>query len=129
MKIFNILLFFFAFFLASCTQNLKPHEGFVNVEGGRIWYKVIGSGNKTPLLIIHGGPGGKGDCSFIEPFTFLGKDRPIIVYDQLGSGRSDKPADTTLWNLPRFVNEIDSIRTALGLKKYPWSVLGRSSFD
>lgn len=94
------------------------------MEGGRVWYKVIGSGDRTPLLIIHGGPGGRGDCSFIAPFTFLSKDRPIIFYDQLGSGRSDRPTDTALWKLPRFVNEIDSIRAFLGLKKV--HILGQS---
>ena len=125
MKIITILLFlFFSFFFSSCNQNLTPHEGFINVEGGRVWYKVIGSGDRTPLLIIHGGPGGRGDCSFITPFKMLSKDRPIIFYDQLGSGRSDRPTDTTLWNLPRFVNEIDSIRAFLGLKKV--HILGQS---
>ena len=116
----RILLVFLVYLLSSLScfsQYLSPREGFVNVEGGRISYKIIGSGKKTPLLIIHGGPGGRGDCSFIAPFTAISNDRPIILYDQLGSGRSDKSTDSTLWQLPRFVNEIDSLRAALGLKK------------
>jgi proline iminopeptidase len=40
----------------------------------------------------------------------------VVVYDQLGTGRSERPADTTLWALPRFVAEIDSIRARLGLR-------------
>ena len=105
----RILLVFLVYLLSSLScfsQYLSPREGFVNVEGGRISYKIIGSGKKTPLLIIHGGPGGRGDCSFIAPFTAISNDRPIILYDQLGSGRSDKSTDSTLWQLPRFVNEI-----------------------
>lgn len=124
MKNILILLYFLSFSLSSFSQNLTSQEGFINVEGGRIWYKVIGSGKKTPLLIIHGGPGGRGDCSFITPFTLLSNDRPIIFYDQLGSGRSDKPTDTLLWQLPRFVNEIDSLRAALGLEKL--HIMGQS---
>ena len=120
-----IILSAFLFSSLSCfSQNLSPREGFVNVEGGRIWYKIMGSGSKAPLLIIHGGPGGRGDCSFIAPFTVLSNDRPIIFYDQLGSGRSDRPTDSTLWELPRFVNEIDSLRAALGLKKL--HIMGQS---
>ena len=105
------------------SQNLSPVEGFVNVEGGRIWYRMVGSGNKTPLLIIHGGPGSR-SCSSIEVYSMLSNERPVILYDQLGSGKSDRPADTSLWRLPRFVNEIDSLRAALGLKKI--HLLGQS---
>ena len=46
---------------------------------------------------------------------WLGNERRVIFYDQLGTGRSERPADTTLWRLPRFVAEIDSIRQALQL--------------
>ena len=45
----------------------------------------------------------------------LSESRPVIIYDQLGSGRSDRPADTTLWNVPRFVSEVSALREALGL--------------
>ena len=89
-----------------------PREGFVPVEGGRIWYRVTGSGPGTPLIHIHGGPGGNG-CRGLQ-LAALG-DRPVIIYDQLGSGRSDHPTDTTLWRLERFVDEIDSLRARLRL--------------
>lgn len=98
------------------SQILTPREGYVNVQGGRIWYKIIGSGKKTPLLFIHGGPGST-SCSYISVLSTLSNERPVILYDQLGTGRSDRPTDTTLWKLPLFVNEIDSLRAALGLKK------------
>jgi proline iminopeptidase len=91
-------------------------EGFVNVEGGRIWYKVVGEGGGTPLLIIHGGPGGR-SCGSIPVYSRLSDERPVIFYDQLGSGNSDRPSDTLLWQLPRFVNEIESLRNELGLKE------------
>ena len=47
----------------------------------------------------------------------LGTDRPVIFYDQLGSGRSKAPPDTTLWRLERFVDELEAVRSALHLSE------------
>ncbi len=104
-------LFLVAF--ASCRREIKK-EGFVAVEGGKIWYKIVGEGDNTPLLVLHGGPGGR-SCGMIPGFSLLAADRPVIFYDQLGSGNSDRPNDSTLWRTERFVNEIDALRDALGL--------------
>ena len=48
----------------------------------------------------------------------------VILYDQLDSGRSDQPNDPGNWNVARFVDELESVRTALGIKR--WYVLGHS---
>lgn len=91
-------------------------EGMIDVPGGRVWYRMLGDGaSGVPLLALHGGPGGL-SCRF-ERLAPLADERPIIFYDQLGSGRSDHPTDTTLWNLPRFVEEVDAVRRALGLNQ------------
>jgi len=111
---FNIVCF---------SQHLQAREGFVNVEGGRIWYKIVGTGKGVPLLLIHGGPGSR-SCEGIPGYSLLSDERPVIFYDQLGSGHSDRPTDTLLWKLPRFVNEIDSLRKALDLKEL--HILGSS---
>lgn len=107
---------------SSCKQEIKE-EGYVAVEGGNIWYKIIGKGKGIPLLILHGGPGGR-SCGMIPGFSLLATDRPVIFYDQLGSGNSDRPADTSLWTTERFVNEIDHIRRALHLDEL--HILGHS---
>jgi proline iminopeptidase len=108
---------------SSCKQEIKE-EGYVAVEGGNIWYKIVGKEKKgIPLLILHGGPGGR-SCGMIPGFSLLATDRPVIFYDQLGSGNSDRPADTTLWNTERFVNEIDYLRSALNLDEL--HILGHS---
>ena len=107
----------------SGKKDLKPHEGYVKVTGGRIWYKVIGSGPGTPLIAIHGGPGGR-SCGTIAGYSLLADERPIIVYDQLESGNSDRPGDTTLWKLERFVEELTLLKKALKLKDY--HILGSS---
>jgi proline iminopeptidase len=114
---FGILMLF-----SSCRQEIKD-EGFVEVEGGKIWYKVVGKGDGIPLLVMHGGPGGR-SCGMIPGFSLLSNDRPVIFYDQLGSGNSDRPADTSLWKTERFVNEIDFLRSTLKLDEL--HILGHS---
>jgi proline iminopeptidase len=107
----------------SCKQEIKE-EGYVAVDGGKIWYKIVGREKKgIPLLIMHGGPGGR-SCSMIPGFSLLATDRPVIFYDQLGSGNSERPTDTTLWKTERFVNEIDQLRSALNLDEL--HILGHS---
>ncbi len=42
---------------ACSSTGLKPGEGQIDVPGGRVWYRLVGSGRATPLLLVHGGPG------------------------------------------------------------------------
>ena len=97
-------------------------DGYVNVSGGRVWYQVVGAGGATPLITLHGGPGFTHD--YLEPLGALCKERPVIFYDQLGSGKSDRPRDKSLWRVERFVKELGEIRKELGLKRV--HILGHS---
>lgn len=115
MKNIVVLLILVSGYLISCNKKHIPTEGFVDVEGGKIWYKIVGKENKAPLLIIHGGPGSR-SCSSMSGYSLLADERPVIFYDQLGSGNSDRPSDTTLWEVSRFVNEIDKLREKLQLE-------------
>lgn len=102
--------------LAGCTtKRLQPGEGKIAVKGGNVWYQIIGSGDKTPLMLVHGGPGST--SYYLYPLAALADERPVIFYDQLGCGRSARTDDTTLWTVERFVNELTTVRQALGLKK------------
>jgi proline iminopeptidase/L-proline amide hydrolase len=96
----------------------------VPVEGGRIYVRVNGdlAGPRLPLLMIHGGPGGN-HASFLAALP-LAQERAIILYDQLDSGRSDRPNNPANWRVPRFVDEVDAIRKALKLERL--HVLGHS---
>ena len=100
-----------------CQSNqLKPGEGYINVTGGKVWYKIVGSGDKTPLLLLHGGPGVP--SYYLNPMEALGDERPVIFIDQLGCGRADRITDTTLMTIPAYLTELKEIHDALGLKDY-----------
>ena len=75
----------------------------------------MGGGDGIPLIALHGGPGG--DSCSLQALAPLGDTRAIIRYDQLGTGRSGRPTDTSLWNRDRFVAELDALRDQLGLKE------------
>ncbi|MED4224667.1 proline iminopeptidase-family hydrolase [Neobacillus cucumis] len=98
-------------------------EGFIEVTGGRVWYqKFDENGNGTPLLVLHGGPGSS--CFSLQVLKALSKDRRVILYDQLGCGRSDRPTDKSLWRIERFVEEVGQVREALHLDEV--HILGHS---
>jgi len=101
---------------------MHDEEGFIPVDGHRIWYRRTGPGAGIPLLLLHGGPGAGHD--YLEPLAALGTDRPVVFYDQLGCGRSDRPDDVSLWRIERFVAEVDRVREALGLAEI--HLLGQS---
>ncbi|HKI78157.1 MAG TPA: proline iminopeptidase-family hydrolase [Ignavibacteriaceae bacterium] len=110
-----ILLSFFLF--SSCQSNkLEPKEGYINVTGGKVWYKTVGNGDKTPLVLLHGGPGMP--SYYLNPMAPLGDERPVIFIDQLGCGRSDRITDTTLMTIPAYVKELKEIKDALELKDF-----------
>jgi len=121
MKRINIFFFIVAIFsfilIDGCQSNkLKPGEGYINVTGGKVWYKIVGSGDKTPLLLLHGGPGVP--SYYLNPMASLSDERPVIFIDQLGCGRSDRITDTSLMTIESYVNQLKQIHDALGLKDY-----------
>ena len=100
---------------SSATPALAAGEAMLPVTGGRIWYKVSGSGTGTPMILIHGGPGM--GSFYMKSMEALGDDRPVVRYDQLGAGKSDRLTDTTLMTIPRYVEELDSLRRTLKYDK------------
>lgn len=108
-------------------QQFQREESFVQVTGGKVWYRRVTNlnkeeGNGTPVVIIHGGPGSS--CYSLEGLEELATNRPVILYDQLGCGRSERPTDPSLWKLERFVYELAEIRKALDLEEV--NLLGHS---
>ena len=95
---------------------LKTGDGFAEVKGGKVWYGIIGEGEKAPLLCLHGGPGGtsRGYLNLID----LTNDRPIILMDQLGSGFSSFHEDSTLLKVENFVEQVRAVKEALSLNEF-----------
>jgi proline iminopeptidase len=105
------------FLLAALACTGKPatvtsREGYVDVPGGRVWYRIVGDGPGTPLLVLHGGGV---PSTYLKPLAALADERPVVFYDQLGAGRSDRSTDTTLWRIDRYVDALAAVREALGL--------------
>ena len=86
-------------------------EGFLEGRNGRTWYRVTGEGGRTPLVCLHGGPGST--QNYFRPLERLADERRIVLYDQLGCGRSDQPAID--WSLAIFTDELRQLREHLGL--------------
>jgi L-proline amide hydrolase len=91
-------------------------EGWVDFRGYRTWYRVageLGSG-ATPLVALHGGPGST--HNYFAPLEGLAPDRPVVLYDQLGCGGSDRPQDIK-WSVGVFREEVGAVRSQLGLDR------------
>lgn len=97
-------------------------EGYISVTGGKIWYKIKGQAGKTPLIVLHGGPGSASVS--MKGMAALQNERPVVFYDQLGCGNSDRPHDPSLWQTGRFVRELATLRDELGLGRV--HILGHS---
>lgn len=101
-------------------------EQFIPFRSFRTWTGVAGSisGSRgLPLLCLHGGPGVPHDL--LAPITRLAEQgRAVIVYDQLGCGRSDHPHNPALWSVELFVEEVAAVRQSLGLERI--HLLGQS---
>ncbi|MBL8324294.1 MAG: proline iminopeptidase-family hydrolase [Rubrivivax sp.] len=91
-------------------------------NGHRIWARTVGDGPGLPLLLLHGGPGAGHD--YLEPLQALGSARRVVFYDQLGCGKSDRPARPALWTIERFADEVDEVRAAMDLEQC--HILGQS---
>ncbi|MCC3153475.1 proline iminopeptidase-family hydrolase [Hymenobacter sp. BT770] len=91
-----------------------------------VWTKQYGNNPKVKVLLLNGGPGATHE--YFECFeNFLPREGiEFIYYDQLGCGNSDNPKDTSMWSLPRYVEEVEQVRQALNLGKDNFYLLGHS---
>jgi proline iminopeptidase len=90
--------------------------------GFKLFYRTFGTGSNV-LLCLHGGPGAMHE--YLLPLGKLGDDKiKVVLYDQLGVGRSEKPKDLSLFNIERGADEVEGVRKALNLGKV--NLLGSS---
>jgi L-proline amide hydrolase len=94
---------------------MRAREGYVDFRGHRTWYRFVGDLNSpvTPLLALHGGPGST--HNYFGPLEGLASERPVVLYDQIGCGKSDRPTDIE-WDVGVFRDEVAAVRDQLALE-------------
>ena len=91
-----------------------------------VWTKRVGNNPRIKVLLLHGGPGNTHEYFEACDSFFPGAGIEYYYYDQLGSAFSDQPDDPALWEIPRFVEEVEQVRQALGLDHTNFFLLGHS---
>jgi proline iminopeptidase len=91
-----------------------------------VWTKRFGHNPRMKLLLLHGGPGATHEYFECLESFFPSQGIEFIYYDQLGSAYSDQPQDIDLWEVGRFVEELEQVRQALGLDNSNFYLLGHS---
>lgn len=92
----------------------------------RVWTKRVGNNPTAKVLLLHGGPGATHEYYEACDSYFPAAGIEYYYYDQLGSAYSDQPDDAELWELPRFVEEVEQVRLALGLDQSNFFLAGHS---
>jgi proline iminopeptidase len=92
----------------------------------KVWTKRVGNNPRIKVLLLHGGPGMTHEYWEAVDSYFPKEGIEYYYYDQLGSYYSDQPKDSSLWNLDRFVEEVEQVRVALGLDSTNFYLLGNS---
>ncbi|AIC21893.1 amino acid amidase [Pseudomonas chlororaphis] len=103
-------------------------EGFASFGPYQTWYRVTGDldGGRTPLVILHGGPGCTHD--YVDAFKDIATSGyPVVHYDQLGNGRSMHlpEKDSSFWNVELFLDELENLLDHLGISDN-YALLGQS---
>ena len=92
----------------------------------KVWTKRIGNSQTMKVLLLHGGPGMTHEIYESFEGYFPQANIEFYYYDQLGSYYSDQPEDLSLWNLERFVEEVEQVRVALDLNDDNFYLYGQS---
>lgn len=91
-----------------------------------VWTRRVGNNPTMKVLLLHGGPAATHEylLNFAGYLPAAGVE--FYYYDQLGSYYSDQPDDVRLWTVPRFVDEVEQVRKALGLNSDNFYLYGHS---
>lgn len=92
----------------------------------RVWTKRVGNNPRIKVLLLHGGPAATHEMFEAFDSYFPGEGIEYYYYDQLGSAYSDQPKEPSLWELDRFVDEVEQVRQALKLDKDNFYLYGQS---
>lgn len=121
--------------LAGCAPKAADetgHDGVrlipITTDWGtyEVWTRKAGSNPTAKVLLLHGGPAATSEYFEVLDRYFDAAGIEYYHYDQLGSARSDQPENDSLWTIERFVDEVEQVRTALGLGPDNFFLLGHS---
>lgn len=96
-------------------REIEPDDQIaIDVDGHHVIAYSYGTG-KDVLFCVNGGPGLPCDYLRDSHSCFIDQGFRVVAFDQLGTGRSDRPSNSALWTLERYVHETETVRKALGL--------------
>ncbi|GKT04191.1 proline iminopeptidase [Furfurilactobacillus entadae] len=104
---------------------MKIEEGYMPFHGYQTYYRIVGepNPNKAPLLLIHGGPGSSHNYfELLDDYAKTG--RQLIMYDQVGCGKSSLPEDESVYVKETWAEELIALRKYLHLDQI--HMLGQS---
>lgn len=95
----------------------KITEGYMPFHGYQTYYRIVGEqkdNGKAPLICLHGGPGSTHNYFEVLDNVADDDDRMIIMYDQLGCGKSYLDGHPEMWTQDLWLDELDALREHLG---------------
>ncbi|ENY53922.1 prolyl aminopeptidase [Metamycoplasma alkalescens] len=103
---------------------IEPYKkGYLKVSDiHQIYYEEVGNPKGSPILFVHGGPGGgisESSRQYFDP-----KHYRIILFDQRGCGKSLPSAEIKQNTTLDLVNDIEALRIHLNIEK--WILFGGS---
>lgn len=94
--------------LACSDTGLTPSEGYIDVEGGKVWYQITGSGTATPLLLLHGGPGAP--SHYLEPLKSLTPGADLQIFEESAHMTMLDEPEAYADAVGNFLNKVDAPR-------------------
>lgn len=113
-----------AFAWSAAALGAAEEGATFETEGVTIWYEVTGGGSGTPLVLVNGGPGFDHAYLHTGAWERMGKDRPVVFYDQRGNGRSSKLRPGQACGLAEQIADLEALRARLGFERM--DLLGHS---
>jgi L-proline amide hydrolase len=96
---------------------------------GETWYRILGdlTSNKTPVVVLHGGPGAAHNYTISIAEMIAATGRPAILYDQIGCGLSTHIPDAPkeFWTPELFMEELTLLTEHLGISE-SFAIIGQS---
>ena len=89
----------------------KITEGYMPFKGYQTYYRIVGEqkdNGKAPLICLHGGPGSTHNYFEVLDNVADDDDRMIIMYDQLGCGKSYLDGHPEMWTQDLWLDELDA---------------------